>query len=201
MTRYEAALATAEKELDGLKAPAQPAASGANTGAAVKFAIVGALLGGVLGCGWGIVAILFGDKLYSASDVRGRCNVKILGTVAGSGKRSLIDKLLDRLEGRRLADTAENDALVAAIIRKRLAEGTGVLVGDEARCEALANRLGIEAIAGGLTGAEARERLERSEGVVLLCVCGESRCSALEQTAELAEDLGKKIIGCVVAEY
>ena len=201
MARYEGALVTAEKELAALRAPAEPVAPSVDTGAAVKFAVIGALLGGVLGCGWGLVAILFGDKLYSASDLRGRCNVKILGTVAGSGKRSLIDKMLDRLEGRRTADTADNDALVAAIIRKRLEGGTGVLIGDEARCQELAGRLGIEAIAGSLTGAEARERLERSEGVILLCVCGTSRCTQLEQTAELAEDLGKKIVGCIAAEY
>ena len=201
MSEYERTLASAEKALAALTPPAEPANPQAAGGNVVKLAVVGALLGGVLGCGWGVLAILFGDKLYSVSDLQGRYRVKILGSVAGKGKRCAIDKLLDRLEGRRSKDTPDNDALVAAITEKQLDGGAGLLVGDGNRIADLAKRLGMTLTAQRLTDSEGLKQLECCDGVIVLCVCGKDRYSQMEKTMEMVENLGKKVYGCIVAEY
>lgn len=202
MSEYESTLASAEKALDALTPPAELADPKVDTvGDAVKFAVIGALLGGVLGCGWGVLAVLFGDKLYSVSDLQGRYNVKILGSVAGQGKRCAVDKLLDRLEGRRGKDTPDNDALMATITEKLLDGGAGLLVGEAALTQDLAKRLGVSLTAERLTDPTGLQKLERCDGVILVSVCGKDRYSKMEKNVELATDLGKKVLGCIVAEY
>lgn len=202
MSDYENALTTSEKALTALKPPAEPVKPKVDAaGDAVKFAVIGALLGGVLGCGLGVLTILFGDKLYSVSDLQGRYDVKVLGSVAGKGKRCAIDKLLDRLEGRRGMDTPDNDELIRAITGKQLDGGAGLLLGDGELTRDLAKRLGVGLTAERLTDSETLDRLKGCDGVILVSVCGKDRYSQMEKNMEMAADLGKKVVGCIIAEY
>jgi hypothetical protein len=193
---YESELAVSEEALSDLVQPVDPACAAGNpVREGLTFAVIGALLGGVLACGWGVLAMLFGDRLYSATDLQGRYDIKLLGIVAGKGQRSLVDGWLDRLEGRIIKDTAQNDGLIQAITRSQAGEGTPLLLGPGDVTAELAKRLELSGTEFDLKG------LEDCDSVVLVAVCGESRYSQIGKTMELAADLGKRVIGCIVVEY
>ncbi len=199
LTYYEKGLASAKKNLKNMSAPKDPFIPGADTiRGGIKFAIIGFGLGGILGCGLGVLVILFGDKLYSASDLKGRYDIKLLGVVAGNGKRSLIDKCLDRLEGRQTRDTLQNDALIRAIVRKQAGDAQVLLLGPEALAQDLSKRLELPGL---MTGEGDLKMLESCDSVLLVAVCGKDRYRQLGKTMELAADLGKDIVGCIVAEF
>ena len=204
LSAYETALTNLEKSSTSWVAPLDPAGSMANPlRGTVKWAILGCLLGGALGCGLAVLAVLFGDKLYSATDLQGRYRLRILGCVAGSGKRCLIDRWLDRLEGRTIQDTPQNHRRLALLVKKLAGTDRILLWGCEDLTQSLNSRLGLSMTVTQhpLDTPEALEQLENCDGVIIVAVCGVDRYSEIRKTMELAADLGKKNLGCIVAEY
>lgn len=207
LTDYEDAVNKVQKSLKGLDVPVKPAApNNSVVRSAVKFAVIGGLLGGVLGAVWALMTILFGDKLYSASDLQGRYNVKLLGTVAGGKKKSGLDRWLDAREGRITEDTAQNDALLAVSIRSRCADEV-LLCGDAEAAKGLAGRLSnalapVTVLETGdpVKEPDALECLQQAKSIALVAVCGKDRYSHMAKIMELMHDLNKEFIGCIVVE-
>lgn len=208
LSQYESALNSAKKALKELKEPIKPGAPKNVVRPSVEFAVVGALLGCVLGAAWGLLMILFGDRLYSATDLQGRYNIKLLGVVAGGKKKCFVDRWLDTLEGRIAEDTAQNEALMAVNVRSQCADADSLLLcGDVEAAKQLATRIGtalspMAVLEAGdpVKESDALERLQQAKAVALVGVCGKDRYSGLAKTMELIHNLDKDLIGCIIVE-
>lgn len=206
----ETSLETKQKELDELEAPEKTEFS---MKTAVKSAVKFAVVGGVLGAGMVVFAVcvlfLMSDKVYSANELKRRYGVKVLGGLPAKTCKCPIDKWLNKLEGRVFeTDEAVRNGLIAQNVRNGIGDVKKLLVAgsaDAAHVEALAKALKtelseIEVVAGGnmLKDVETLKMLPECDGVVLVEACGVSKYGDIALEMEKACDLGKNVVGCVV---
>ncbi len=206
LTYYENALKKTLETIELLEEPNDPHLAATPVASGLQFGLIGLVLGLVLGCGLALLAVVFGDKLYSALDLSGRYDVKVLGTVAGIGKRPAVERLLDAMEGRVRQDDAQTNALLAAQIRSRCGQSDRLLLcGDEILARHLAEKLkdipGLAYCADPCNDETALQALCACDRVVLVGVCGKSRYSQLAKMMDLSKDLDKPLLGCIIAEY
>lgn len=213
LTALNDSLKTKQTDYDALKEPDEVESSQI---AALKSAIKYGILGGILGVflmGFGVfVAFIMSDKLYSAKELRYRYKVKVLGRLSKVGKKAgAIDTWLNRLEGRACNVAVETEYRLIAANIKNYADGmkTLLVTGDVASdiltgaAAALGKELTeIRVISGNsmLEDAETVKKLPECDGVVFVEQCGMSKYSALELEIERVKDLGKSVVGCVVFE-
>lgn len=179
-------------------------------GPAMKYAVVGAVIGiaAVMAYLW--LAHIFGSRVYSARVLNHVTGVKLLGCIAGQEARNPIDRWLLALEGRQTEVWEERIKFLAADIRNRCGESKQLLItGDgDNQCrkqlaQALANELtGIYMVEKGsiLRDPAAVEALPACDAVLLIEQCGSSSYGQIEREMDTVADYGKTMIGCVLLD-
>ncbi len=195
-----------------LQEPVMPvlSASGA-VKSAVKYGVVGFLVGAFLVAGVTCVKFVIGDKLYSAEELKSRFRVTLLGKVSLKNKPGCwLDRMLDRLENRGKTEEQGALAVLGASVANCCGENATLLVAgaaDEAAMEKVAVALtqalpGTTVLAGGslLESVPAVEGLGKCDAVVLVERCGLSRYSQIGAQLEVIYGANKQLLGCVVLE-
>lgn len=192
--------------LEELVPPVEPGAGMSVASKAAVFAVLGFAAGifAVAVCTW--FMHMESDKLYSARLLGLRTGIKILGTL-GVTAFGPVGRCLRKWEGRDSATPAEKAALLAYDIGNRFPAGTLLLTGtgDASQRKVLADALTAAGICTTdcgsiLHSSEAVEALKKADGVLLVEKCKEATCSEIFSEAQLIEDYGKCLLGCVVLD-
>lgn len=192
----------AEDALNALKEPKLTVIGGDSAlTAAVKYGIVGAVVGVFLAAVLGCIGFIFGDKVTSAAELRLRYDAEVLGAVC-TGKKSKLDAWMRRLEGRQISSAAA--VAVHAANRVKM-PGDLLLVGadgGEGLAEAIAARTGRGVVCGSslLEDEALASRICGCGGVILLVKCGASTYSQVGRELECAVRSGAPVLGCIVEE-
>lgn len=198
--------------LEQLSAPGMPdvSVSGVVKGA-IKYALVGFLVGAFLVAAVACVGFVIGDKVYSAEELKSRFGLTLLGKVALNQKKSCcIDRLLDRCEDRGKTEEQGALAVAGANVANHCPENAALLVAGTAGeaemakiVETLTQALpGRTVIFGGslLESLTAIEALPKCDAVLLVERCGVSRYSQIDAQLQAVKGVNKQLLGCVVLE-
>ncbi len=177
----------------------------------VKSAVVFAVIGAVLGCAVSVLTIwvahIASAKVYSVRTLHDRTGVKVFGGLQTNGLKNPIDRWIWNLEGRNIAPTNLQAALMAANIRSRAGETKKILVtgtmendGICVMAAALQAAMPEAVVTAGATlgSAAAFEALEKHDAVVLVEACDISNYTQIGTAIELIEDCKKTLMGCVL---
>lgn len=202
-------LKTRTAELNALAAPAvQPITKAQILLSAIKYAI----LGGVLGCFAVAFVVVFihlaRSKVYSRRTLEDQTGLCVLGCIPGSKKHNAIDRWLRKLEGRCTDSSEAYCTLIAAHIRNLCGDEGALLLSGAAGADdrlCMLNALeaaGCKVIASGdlLHNIDTANALAGATCVVLLEQCGKTRYASALEAAELAEATGKPVLGCVLID-
>ncbi len=136
----------------------EPKAEGSSQGlklAVLKFALIGAVLGAFLGCGWITLVMLMGDRFCDEEELQQRYGLTLLGSLRRFPEKGIMNRICAALSGDQgrqtdlasLADFAQ--ANVAACLRQKQtnAENTPVLLAgsDSEKLSALSAALAEKA--------------------------------------------------------
>lgn len=196
-------------EQDALVAPAvQPVSSKQILVSAVKYAVLGGVLGFFLAACVIVLVHLARNKVYSRRTLEDQTGLHILGCIPSNKKQCAIDLWLRKLEGRCVEAPEQHSALVAAQIRNLCGTECALLLSGAAGADdrlPILNALetaGCTVIANGdlLCTAETVSAMERCTGIVLLEQCGKSRYAAVQEAAMQAQAIGKPVLGCVLID-
>lgn len=203
-----------EKSLKDLKEPSVPAALSKMTIAksAIKYSVLGGVLGAFVVIFCFCVVYLMSDKLNSVTDLKERYGLRILGVFNKERKKRLfvgIDNWLDKLEGNgSAASTEEVFELMAATVESCLGETKHIMITGAAETEKLepVARKFAELMPGVKfeIGAYVKESpsslklFSECDGVIFVEQCGVSRYSKIQSELEIGQDMKKKVVGCVV---
>lgn len=206
MTQFLADLSGAELALDTLQIP-QLTADISVWKNAVKYAMIGSILGGFFAVVMLLVLALIDSRVYSARSVRSRTGIKVLCSVCMEQSKG-VRRWLRKQEGRSFAGEEVQAAMVAAMLRNCYPDLTRLLLAGDVAEEnrrgfavALAQALpGVQVLDNGsvLEQIHAVQALANCDVVLMLVQCGVSHYYALDREAELIRDHGKHIAGCVV---
>lgn len=212
LLEYNDLLEEYQEMVEELTVPVMPELGiGGTVKSAVKYALVGAVVGVFLVAAWACVAFAVGDKVYSAEELRSRFGILLLGKVSLNKRRTFfVDKWLDRLENRGKTPEEGAYSVIRANVRNYSAGVDTLLIAGGAGSEAaeqvareLAKELpGVTLLPGGslLECPDAVEALGKCGGVILVERCGVSRYSAVSRELELIESVRKPLLGCVTLE-
>ncbi len=217
MIRLQTLKTTLTEKEAALKELSMPSGINSSKIDALKSAVKYGVLGGVLGafavvffiCVW----FLMSDKLYSPKELRSRFQVKLLGVlpVAGKPKQGFIDSWLNRLEGRVSQNAADSESqLIAANIKNQIGSIKTILIAGCASPESVSQVAAylreqlssIQIVFGGniLQNADAILKLPECDSIVLVEQCRVSSYSSIELEMEKIRDLKKELLGFVVFE-
>lgn len=187
---------------------------------AIKYAVVGFVLGAFLMMGILLVSYLMTDKIMDGSDIRKRYNIRILGVVSNKGKKRMfgfVDRGIYKLQG--ISIDPKNEAIIERITTTLKAyveldnihEGRIVLTGSMnvdinqelvKKVSKVFNKSSLELIASdNITySAETVQKIKESKGVVLCEVIGRTTYTELTKQIEYIKDLDKNILGIILFE-
>ncbi|MBR4864474.1 MAG: hypothetical protein IKU07_07850 [Oscillospiraceae bacterium] len=202
-------LKTRTAEQSALVAPAVPPVTTAQIlVSAIKYAI----LGGVLGCfavAFVVVLLHLGRaKVYSRRTLEDQTGLTVLGCIPGTKKYNAIDRWLRKLEGRSTEAPEACCALIAARIRTLCGENGALLItgktGAQERLPMLdaLEAAGCKVIANGdlLTNIDTAKALADATCVILIEQCGKSLYATALEATELVEATEKPVLGCILVE-
>ena len=209
LTELEQALADVRKEYNALHGSTEPVSASAavlKTGA--KWAALGATAGVVLEVAVICFGFVCGDRVFSAAELKDRFGLRELGGFwAGKRKCGCVVSKLMEAEGRVSSNSDGNLDLIAANIAAFAQSGETVLItGSLTYADAVAKlqqRLpDIKLLTGGslMKDAAAVHQLTSSQSVILLVEKDVSRYSTVSWEMDRVSDLGKRLIGCIIAE-
>lgn len=214
LEQLETSLNDKTKELDDLKEPESVLVSKRNIAkGAIKYGILGGVLGGFMMVFFSCVAFLMSDKLYSERALRRRFGLMVLGSFTGEDKKkafAFVDKWLDKMEGvadKKISDEATYEVIAANALNYVENASTVLLVGttDGEFLEDLRNELsglldGVEIILGGniIRDASAIKKVSSCDAVIMVEERKRSTFADIEQEMDLVRSLDKKVIGCIV---
>ena len=178
---------------------------------AIKYAIIGAVLGIVLAFIYGCCKYILGGKVYIADELGTRYGLHIIGTIASGKNRSLIDAKIAKAEGRtyRIASDSDYRAIAGNLMgMKEIPDSIFITGGVDAETiEKTAQRIipmlkGITVEYGAdiINNPDSIDKLSQCNGVIFVEECEKSRYADVDKQLEKAKWFGKKIIGCIVAE-
>lgn len=209
LLKLEETLKARTAELDALAAPdVQPVTGAQVLVSAIKYAIVGGLLG-FFGVACILVLVhLARKKVYSGRTLEDQTGLAVLGCIPGSKKRSGIDLWLRKLEGRSTESSEHMCALIAARIRNLCGDEGALLLSGAAGVDdrlSMLNALeaaGCKIIANGdlLRNIDTANALTGATCVVLFEQCGKSLYTSVGEAAAQAEAMGKPVLGCVLID-
>ncbi len=195
---------------NGLKAPANPNLTPAGTiKSAVKYAVVGFVVGVILSTGFLAVAFLFKDTVSDPEDLTWRHGCPVLGVYAEGGKANAIDRAAAGHRGIPMDRTREDtDALTAVNIRQAADGAARILVGGTLGKERIAELCGrltplvcpAALIPGGdiCTDADSAEALGSCDAVVFAEEIGVTAHGKLAGETERAARAGKPVLGFIL---
>lgn len=204
------------KELSELEEPKNSLLSKSSVlKSAIKYAVLGGVLGAFMVVFFLCVAFLMSDKLVSEKELKRRYGIMVLGVFSKHNKKrafAFIDRWLDKLEGtsaREMEDSRTFEVVAANAINYIEQDSIRdvILVGtvENEKLEqvhtGLAAMLGsVELTVGGNLGkdASAIKKAASCDAVVIVEQRGNSMFSGIEQELDLVRSLGKKVIGCIV---
>lgn len=202
---------TAMKEISKPNAVTSSNAAAAKT--AIKYAVLGGVLGGFITVFFICVCFLLSDKLYAPKELRNRFGAKILGTlpVAEQASKNFIDLWINRLEGRIDKNSSDNQyELIAANIKNHMDNIKILLVSGCAASDSIAQVTdylrehlpNVQVVTGGnlLQNVDAVQKLSACDSVVLVEQCNYSSYPSIELELEKICDLKKEITGFIVFE-
>lgn len=211
-TRLENLIKSLESAQSDLKNIPVPAFAHITSTGVVKDAVKTAILGavaGVFAAAFAIViAHILSQRVYSDRTLRNRTGLKVLGCINCRKYCTVLDRKIDKLEGRSVADTDMQLALLGVDLRCR-ADGikTLLITGSISQtCRQQVVAVLREAMpdvqvldCGNLTETPAAlETLKVSDGVVLVEKCGISNYRSVKRLTEIIMDYEKQILGCVL---
>ena len=193
-----------EKEKSALAEPKFGAAAFSKK-KVVLFAVIGAVLGGMMVVGVACLYHIAGGKVYSARTLGNKTGLNALGVIPGETRKNPIDRWLTKLEGR--ATQAQKAEVAICTVCNYCADGKKLLiVGDcgnalQPVADALKNK-GVDVIAAGdlLTDPQTVTRLPGCDVVLLAEKCGVSNYANVMQSLALISDRNKPVIGFVLME-
>lgn len=178
----------------------------------IKRAVIFAVLGGILGLLLAIFVCwamhIASNKVYSAKALTNRTGVKVLGSIGCAG--TLLDRLINKAEGRNCNDIPSQAKLLAINIRNRCADTKQLLVISDSKNPSKA--MFVEALQNTLTGVHiddcesllqdpaALEALGSCDAVLMVRQCHHSLYPAIEQECQIITDSGKYMLGCVLLD-
>jgi hypothetical protein len=134
--------------------------------------------------------------------------VKTIGRLSAVLPKSKITRWLMRLEGRDCTNAQVRLELIAADVSNRCKDIRTLLVAGSVDAQlrtaledVLRKRLDgvrLVGVADVLDSVDALEALRDCDGVLLVEQCEVSRYATIAQQAEVIEDYGKKLLGCVL---
>lgn len=203
-------LESAQKALQNLKKPEENVHSGSGVlKSAVKYGILGAVLGAFLVAVAACVAHVAGKKVYSRRTLENRASVAVIGVLADPGKKDTnpIDRRIRQLEGR-ASESVDADRLVTAAVRNHCGGVNKLLITGDAgaeTCRALAEKLDMKEITlipcgSLLKDPDAVEALPECDGVLLAEKRGCSEYDNIKRARDLVRRQGKTLVGCVLFE-
>ena len=203
-----------EKALEDLEEPKKMvSAEMATLKSAVKYGVIGGVLGAFVVVFFVCVVFVMSDKVYSSKELKTRFGIKILGSLPVTGKKKTgkAERLINRLEGRehKIGEAAEVELIAANICNyageaKRLLV-TGSISGEKIMhvAKLLEEKLEEMNVISGdnmLQNAETIRLLPECDSVVLVEEANVSTYAMVERELEKVMDLQKKIVGCIVFE-
>lgn len=213
ITTLQKSLKDNEAALAALKKPEAPSLSKATVAkSAVKYAVLGVVLGAFIAIFCICVAFLMSDKVSSAKEMKKRYGLKVLAEFPRSRKKRLfagIDSWLEKLEGKKdgLSEEVRYD-LMAANLRNYAGDAKQIMIIGTVSADRL------QEVAGKLSklcenrdlivgpdlneSADTVNRLPEFEAVLLVEKSGASKYSEIEKEIETVCNVKKEIIGVVV---
>ena len=216
MDQLDISLKQKTKELSELAEPKNNLLSkGSVLKSAVKYAVLGGVLGAFIAVFFLCVAFLMSDKLVNEKELKRRYGIMVLGVFRRNDKKrafGFVDKWLDKMEGvsgREMEDSRTFEVVAANALNYMEQDRAAdvILVGtveteklEQVRA-GLASMLGAAALSvGGNLGkdASAIKKAAACDAVILVEQRGGSLFGGIEQELDLVRSLGKKVIGCIV---
>lgn len=214
MDALDTSLTDKTKELEDLEEPKDNLLTkGSVVKGAVKYAVLGGVLGAFMVVFFVCVVFLMSDKLVSEKELKRRYGVMVLGVFRKADKKrwfGFIDRWLDRMDGQAAAQLEDSQTFeVVAANAMNYVEGVSriLLVGTVAREELERLKEGLAGLlpeknltVGGNLGKEAQAIREAAscDAVILVEQRGRSLFGGIEQELEVVRSLEKRVIGCVV---
>lgn len=202
-----------KKAIGDLKGPSDPtvlSAAGSIKGA-VKYGVLGVLLGGFLAVFCISVAFLMRNKLGSEKEMKARYGLRILGVFSEEPKKGVfagIDVWLDRLQGIRFRQPSEVYEMIAANIDNYMEADQNLMVlgvASDDKVEQIAEELRkrlpnleVQAIEAVNITADTIKRLPNAGQIILVEERGLSSYDIIDEHIEMTRSLNKEIIGCIV---
>lgn len=209
LTVLKESLKTKTEELKGIKIPETAGTSFIKD--AIKYAVIGGVLGAFMVIFFICISFIMSDKVYSAKELKFRFKVKVLGRLPLNNNMGKIDRWLNQLEGRAGGTDKEHEySLICANIHNYAENVQSLMVAGcageellEQVTSELKDRLSdMKVVSGGnlLRNAEGLQILPECDGIILVEQCGESLYGDVELEIEKACDLQKSVVGCIVFE-
>lgn len=213
LSKMQTSLEDAQSVLDELKEPQIPTELSFKgvLKSSVKFAVLGAVLGGFLTAFFWCTVYVINPKLRSAEEFKSRFEVKILGEFSQErkAKKKLgIDSWLQKLEGDKFFSREDVFKRIVANISIYMEKEQIMLLTGTVELELLSSieaeiknsfpGVIIEVRADMNRNAETVTMLPTVDAVILVEKCGASRYKDIEKELETINSLNKKIIGCII---
>lgn len=180
--------------------------------ATIKFAIIGACVGFLIVCCFGVLKFVSGNVLYSTSTLKDKIGISIIGACSNSGKKyGKFDRWVREHEERRDdVDVKTASQLTAAYIKNIVGDNGSVLITGQAPEETISLIVkevstvlrSVRVIDGGhiLSNPTAVSECANVDGVVLVEQCNLSKYSDITNEIEIVQRFDKQIVGCFVLE-
>lgn len=214
MDQFDTSLSDKTKELNELEEPKNSLLSRSSVlKGAIKYAVLGGVLGAFMVVFFICVAFLMSDKLVSEKELKRRYGLMVLGVFRRQDRKKFlpgIDRWLDKLEGVAAREQDDSQTFeVAAASALNYMDGIKevLLVGtvDPSVIERIQNGLterlsGVVLTAGGNLGkdAQAIKKAASCDAVILVEQRNKSLFGGIEQELDVVRSLDKKVIGCIV---
>lgn len=212
LSALQKSLTDTKNALKALIPPTPPTGiASVGVGSAIKYGILGIVLGAFLSIFCICVTFLMSDKLSSDKELKKRFGIRILGVFAQVPRVRVfmtMDRCLDHLEGKVSRKPAEVYEIMAVNVKNYMKEGKKILIiGSAANdkmteiAKELVKRLpGVEIQVGQDIEhyAETLRLLPEAGQIILVEERGKSKYGEIQNQIEVIRSLEKDIIGCVV---
>lgn len=169
---------------------------------AIKYGILGGLIGIVLGCCYALMKGLFGGIIQNQNEVMNRYSFPLIGVLPRT-KKVWFDKTIRKLEGEPTGNFEATAQATAQSLLSRIGDRSVCIVstGSSAIAQKLAAYTGekVPVIGNIIDNAEAVKKLADYTGIVLVEERGKSRVDLVDAQVLRAKALNKEILGIVLA--
>ena len=169
---------------------------------AIKYGILGGLIGIALGCFFALIKGLFGGIIQNQNEVMNRYTFPLIGVLPRT-KKVWFDKTIRKLEGEPTGNFEATAQATAQSLLSRIGDRSVCIVstGSSAIAQKLAAYTGekVPVIGNIIDNAEAVKKLADYTGIVLVEERGKSRVDLVDAQVLRAKALNKEIIGIVLA--